>query len=207
MNNHLPRPMKDLANQLAELPSIGPRQAIRLVFHLIQKGHNDLSQLARGVQGLMTVKTCRQCFFFHLNQDGLCDICRDPGRNQKIIAIVEKESDLLALENIKTYGGRYFIFGTLEKTGILSEVQNLRLQSLKTQIEKSLGGQTEEIIIAFSPTRYGDFYAEIIKKELAPLTLRISRLAIGLPRGGEIEFADDETLGESLRGRSFKNGK
>lgn len=198
--------MKELAEQLAELPSIGPRQAIRLVFYLAEEGHNSLARLSKSIEEVMAVKTCRQCFFFHMNTDGLCDICRDPGRNQKIIAVVEKETDLLAIENTKNYGGRYFIFGTLEKSGLINEVQRLRLQSFKTHIEKNLGGQAEEIIVALSPTRYGDFYSDLIKKELSPLTLRISKLAIGLPRGSEIEFADDETLGESLRGRSSKNG-
>ncbi|MEK7094269.1 MAG: toprim domain-containing protein [Patescibacteria group bacterium] len=206
MKNHLPRPMKELADQLSELPSIGPRQAIRLVFYLAEEGQNSLARLSKSIAEVMAIKTCRQCFFFHMNTDGLCDICRDPARNQKIIAIVEKETDLLALENTKIFGGRYFIFGTLEKSGLINETQRLRLQNLKTHIEKNVGGQTEEIIIALSPTRYGDFYSDLIRKELAPLTLRISKLAIGLPRGAEIEFADDETLGESFRGRSSKNG-
>lgn len=204
MRDHLPRPMKELAEALSDLPSIGPRQAIRLAFFLAQEGKNSLLRLSQSLEEMMAIKNCRQCFFLHTNTDGLCDICRDPGRNQKVIAIVEKETDLLAIENTKSFGGRYFIFGSLEKSGIISEAQKLRLQSLKSHIEKNLGGQAEEIIIALSPTRYGDFYSDLVKKELEPLTLRISKLAIGLPRGAEIEFADDETLGESLRGRSQK---
>ncbi len=207
MKDYLPRPMKELADQLTRLPSIGPRQAIRLAFHLVQEGKNNLAHLSKAVNDLMAIKTCRQCFFYHMNADGLCDICRDPSRNQKVIAIVEKETDLLALENTRNYTGRYFLTGNFEQSGIMSEAQRLRLQSLKTHIEKNLDAKAEEIILALSPTRYGDFYAEIIKKELAPMTLKISRLATGLPRGAEIEFADDETLGESLRGRSTKNGK
>src|SRR3990167_8687920 len=108
MNKHLPRPMKEVAEQLTELPSIGPRQAIRLVLYLVEEGHNSLARLSKSIQELMSVKTCRQCFFFHMNADGLCDFCRDPGRNQKVIAVVEKETDLLALENTKSFGGRYF---------------------------------------------------------------------------------------------------
>lgn len=207
MNNHLPRPLKELADHLSELPSIGPRQAIRLAFYLVQEGRDSMARLSKSLSESMEIKTCRQCFFFHTNTDGLCDICRDPGRNQKVIAIIEKETDLLAIENTKNYGGRYFIFGTLDKSGMINDAQRLRLQALKTHIEKNLGGQAEEIIIALSPTRSGDFYGDLVKKELAPLTLRISKLAIGLPRGAEIEFADDETLGESLRGRSVKNGQ
>lgn len=199
--------MKELADQLTELPSIGPRQAIRLVFHLVDEGRNSLARLSQSIQEVMAIKTCRQCFFFHMNSDGLCDFCRDSGRNQKVIAIVEKETDLLAIENTKSYAGRYLILGLLERSGTLDEAQRLRLQSLKNHIEKNLGGKAEEIIIALSPTRYGDFYSNLIKKELEPVTLKISKLAIGLPRGAEIEFADDETLSESLRGRSLKDGK
>lgn len=201
MKAHLPEPMKRLVKDLAEWPSIGPRQARRLVFYLVRGGQDALKRYTADFDDLRKIKICEQCFFVHQNSDSLCEICRNPQREQGLIAIVEKETDLLALEATASFHGRYLIIGDLEKTGILEEVQKLRLQSLKQYIQKKLHGQAEEVILALNPTRAGDAYVEFITKELRPLTRKISRLAIGLPRGGEIEFADEETLGESLAHR------
>ena len=116
--------------------------------------------------------------------------------------VLEKETDLLSIENTGKFPGRYFILGGVSKTGLMEDWQKLRLQNLKTFIEKTLGGQAEEIILAFNPTSFGDFGASLVEKELKPLTKKVTRLGRGLPTGGEIEFADDETLGSSLEGRS-----
>ena len=115
--------------------------------------------------------------------------------------VVEKETDLLSLENTGKFTGRYLIIGGNSKTGTLEEWQKLRLQSLKQFIEKEFAGQAQEIIIAFNPTSAGDFSAALIEKELKGFTKKISRLGRGLPTGGEIEFADDETLGSALERR------
>jgi recombination protein RecR len=116
--------------------------------------------------------------------------------------IVKKETDLLSLENTGKFKGRYFTLGNISKTGLLEEWQKLRLKSLKNFIQKELNGVAEEIILAFNPTSAGDFHASLITKELAPFARKISRLGRGLPVGGEIEFADDETLGNALEHRS-----
>lgn len=202
MHAKLPESVKKLAAELAELPSIGPRQAVRLAFHLVDKGPNRIASLARAIADLGSVKLCERCFFIHQNKDSLCDICRNPARNQKIIMIVEKETDLISLENAKKFNGRYLILGPMPKTGVLSDAQKLRLQNLKSFITKELNGKSDEIILGFNPTSAGDFNASSIAKELMPLTKKISRLGIGLPSGGEIEFADDETLGGALDRRS-----
>ena len=116
--------------------------------------------------------------------------------------VVEKETDYLSLENTKKFTGRYFIIGPVPKTGFLEAWQKTRLSSLKKYIADSLGGTADEIILGFSPTTLGDFQAGLLLKELAPLAKRISRLGRGLPTGGEIEFADDETLGSALDRRN-----
>jgi len=198
----LPDPVRKVVDALSELPSIGPRQAIRLAFYLINAGQDNLRSLAESIDGLREIKICERCFFIHENDDNLCDICRNPQRRQDIIMVVEKETDLLSLENTKKYAGRYFIIGPVPKTGFLEEWQKLRLQSLKYFIEKQLNGTADEIVIAFNPTSLGDFQSSLITKELAPLAKKISRLGRGLPTGGEIEFADDETLGSALERRS-----
>ena len=216
----LPDSIRALVDALAELPSIGPRQAIRLVFYLIGLGSNNIQNLSRSIDELKKIKICERCFFIHQNPDSLCDICRNPARKQDVIMIVEKETDLLSIENMSKFNGRYFILGTISKTGLLDDRQKLRLQNLKTFIANSANsthtpdtndtahltnaatGQAEEIILGFNPTSSGDFNASLIEKELKPLAKKITRLGRGLPTGGEIEFADDETLGSALEGRS-----
>ncbi|HVM77233.1 MAG TPA: toprim domain-containing protein [Candidatus Paceibacterota bacterium] len=198
----LPPPVQRVIEELSKLPSIGPRQAIRLAFYMIGQNKGDLKTFAQAVDGLTSIKTCEQCFFIHQNPDNLCDICRNPQRKQGVIMVIEKETDYLSLEDTKKFTGRYFIIGPIAKTGFLEPWQKLRLQSLTSFIKKSLNGQADEIVLAFNPTSLGDFQASLLTKELSPLAKKISRLGRGLPTGGEIEFADDETLGSALERRS-----
>lgn len=194
----LPAPIQTVVDELSELPSIGPRQAIRLAFFLIGEGKQNIRGLALGVAGLADIKICERCFFIHQNDGPLCDICKNPHRAQNVIMVVEKETDLISLENTGKFTGRYFVVGEIPKTGLLEDWQKLRLQSLKS----GLGGKAEEIILAFNPTSLGDLQASLLTKELAPLAKKISRLGRGLPTGGEIEFADDDTLSSALERRS-----
>jgi recombination protein RecR len=206
----LPYPIERVANELAELPSIGPRQAIRLAFYLAGQNKESIRNLGASIDNLRNIKICERCFFIHQNTDTLCDICRNPNRNQRAIMVVEKETDLVSLENTGKFTGRYFIVGEITKTGILEDWQKLRLQSLKSFIEKNLGdpanpgqpGKADEFIFAFNPTALGDLQTSLLAKELAPFAKKSSRLGRGLPTGGEIEFADDETLGSALERRS-----
>jgi recombination protein RecR len=202
----LPDPVQKVVDALSELPSIGPRQAVRLAFYLIAQNKEELRVLAESIDGLRGIKICERCFFIHQNAGTLCDVCANPNRRQNIIMVVEKETDYLSLENTKKFTGRYFIIGPVPKTGFLEEWQKKRLQSLKTFIEKpapdGLGGKAEEIILAFNHTSLGDFQAGLVMRELQPLAKRMSRLGRGLPTGGEIEFADDETLGSALERRN-----
>jgi recombination protein RecR len=198
----LPSPIQKVVDELSQLPSIGPRQAIRLAFYLIGEGKENIRGLALGIAELGKIKICERCFFIHQNEGNLCDICKNPNRDHGIIMVIEKETDLMSLENTGKYLGRYFIIGEIPKTGFLEESQKMRIKSLKTFIEQSLGGKADEMILAFNPTSLGDLQASLLTKEFAPLTKKISRLGRGLPTGGEIEFADDETLGSALTRRS-----
>lgn len=198
----LPPSIKRLVDRLSDLPSIGPRQAIRLVFYLIGHGKESIRGLAQDIEDLGKIKICERCFFIHQNSGNLCDVCGNKNRRQNIIMIVEKETDYISLENTGKFVGRYLILGQIPKTGILEEWHKLRIKNLKSFIEKELGGQAEEIIIAFNPSSVGDYNADVVKRELNGLAKKISRLGRGLPTGGEIEFADDETLGSALERRS-----
>ncbi len=198
----LPDPVQRVVDGLSELPSIGPRQAVRLAFYLIGRNKDSLHSLAQSIDELRNIKMCVRCFFIHQNEGELCDVCSNPARNQSIIMVVEKETDYLSLENTKKFTGRYFISGNIPKTGFLEAWQKNRLASLKRFVESDLGGKAEEIILAFNPTTLGDFQTSLLLKEIVPLAKKISRLGRGLPTGGEIEFADDETLGSALDRRS-----
>lgn len=197
----LSEPIKKFIEIFSVLPGIGIRQATRLAFKLINSGRNKIEETAEAVSDLKYLKICAQCFFVHQNKDSLCDICRDSNRRQNIIAIVEKETDLISLERTRKFKGRYLVLGELTKTGVLESVQKLRLNHLKNWIKKEFG-QAEEIIIAINPTTFGDLNASMIAKELSPFAKKITRLGRGIPTGGEIEFADEETLGQALERRN-----
>lgn len=197
----LPDPIKKFIEIFADLPGIGVRQATRLAFKLINSGKNKIDETAEAVSDLKYLKICSQCFFVYAGSNNACDICRDKNRHQNIIAIVEKETDLISLERTKKFKGRYLVLGELTKTGILDSSQKLRLNHLKDWIKKQFG-QAEEIIIAINPTTFGDLNASIIAKELSGSAKKITRLGRGIPTGGEIEFADDETLGSALERRN-----
>ncbi|MDP3956461.1 MAG: toprim domain-containing protein [bacterium] len=197
-----PDGIKKLAVALAKLPSIGPRQAMRLAFYLAESNKELLHEISAAGTILNGTKICRECFFVHENRSEICSICDDSSRAQNIIAVVEKATDLISLERTKKFLGRYLVLGDLTKTGVLDPEQKLRLDTLKRFICDMLGGQSEEIILAISPTAYGDLNASMLMTELQQFTKKISRLGRGIPTGGEIEFADEETLKSALLGRN-----
>lgn len=198
----LPASIKRVIEELSKLPSIGPRQATRLAFHLVGLGTQNISALGQSIHAIANLKLCERCYLVHDSVGTLCSICADISRDQGTIMVVEKETDILSIENTHKFGGRYLIMGSIGKIGLLEDWQKFRLQSLKDFIQKELSGQAKEIILAFNPTTSGDFNAVTIAKELQPLTQRLSRLGRGLPTGGEIEFADEETLGSAVEHRS-----
>jgi recombination protein RecR len=197
----LPASIKALAAELSELPSIGPRQALRLAFHLVHRGRTHTDNLAATLAGLNLLKTCERCFFTHENLGAFCSICENGSRNEKVVMIVEKETDLISVENTNRFKGRYLVLGQMPRTGILTEKQKQRLATLVKNLSALPGKKADEIILAFNPTGLGDFHASLVIKELTPFALKMTRLGRGLPSGGEIEFADDETLGSALEGR------
>ena len=199
----IPRSIQVLIDALADLPSLGPRQASRLAFYLAENGYQKAENLLLALQALQgNIRACTNCYFIHENPDGLCDICRDKSRKQNVIMIVEKETDLISLEQAKNYNGVYLVLGQIPKTGALKDWQKNRIESLKQKISNEFGGKAEEIILGISPTNIGDWNASLLKHELENYSKKITRLGRGLPTGGEIEFADDETLNGALEGRS-----
>jgi len=200
---NLPDSIRNFVDKFSKLPSIGPRQATRLAFHMIGEGKTEIDETIASLEGLKKMSICENCFFVFSPEDNekLCEICLDKKRNSKIIALVEKETDLISLEKTGKFRGRYFVIGCLAKNEVLNTEQKQRITKLKTTIEKELGGKADEIIIATNPTTYGDFNAAMLSKELKDYTQKITRLGRGIPTGGEIEFADEETLGSALERR------
>jgi len=198
----LPNPIKKFVELFSGLPGIGPRQATRLAINIINGGKAKTYELSKSIAELENIKTCSQCFFIYDGENNLCPVCSNPQRQKNIIAIVEKETDLISIEKTNKFAGHYFIIGELKKDGVLDAMQKLRLNSLKGFIQKELDGGAEEIILAISPTTYGDFNSSLIAGELKNHAKKITRLGRGIPTGGEIEFADEDTLSDALKNRS-----
>ena len=198
----LPEEIKKFIEEFEKLPSIGPRQATRLAFRLIGGGQAKLTELAGAVAGLKKVKICPRCFFVHSQKTEICSICSDSTRANDVFMIVEKETDLMSIERTRKYRGKYLVLGELTKSGVLEPWQKLRLNVLKKIITDEISDKTaKEIIVALNPTTYGDLNSSLLEKELKNYTRTISRLGRGIPTGGEIEFADEETLSHSLTRR------
>ena len=198
----IPEPIQKFIENFSRLPSLGPRLVTRLAFYLLNLDSSTFKNLETSFSGLKTLDRCKRCFFFKETKKPACDLCLDQRRNKNIIAIVEKETDLLSLEKTGKFRGQYLVLGELAERGLLSSGQKLRLQVLKNRIQEELGGAAEEIIVAVSPNALGDLTADLIRREFQPLAKKISRLGRGIPTGGEIEFADEETLSQALERRN-----
>ncbi len=202
----LPDSIKRFVDLFAALPAIGPRLATRLAFYLARQSKGFIHELSRAIAGLAETKTCAECFFpYEVFQSiggkgSLCRICADSKRSQNVIAVVEKETDLISIEKSKKFAGRYLVLGDLGRDGVLDTEQKLRLTHLKNTTAKRFG-QAEEIILALNPTTLGNMEASLITQELKPIAKKITRLGRGLPTGGEIEFADEDTLAGALQNR------
>ena len=157
----LPEQIRKFADFFSRLPSIGPRQAIRLGFHLVNAGKNEINNIEEAVRNLKRLKPCSHCFFVHETSGNLCPICSNEIRNKKVIAIVEKETDVVSIEKTGKFNGRYLVLGGLAKDGLLAPHQKLRLENLTDSIQREFG-QAEEIILAVNPTTFGDFTASLL---------------------------------------------
>lgn len=197
----IPEQIKKFIEIFSRLPSIGPRLATRLSFYLLGLTKAERKEIEMAFAGLNTLDRCPRCFFLKSENKQLCDICANPNRDPFTIALVEKETDIISLEKARKFKGHYLIIGELPDKGTLESVHKLRLTHLRERIENELGGKANELVIALNPTTFGDFVASIIKKDFKNLSKQITRLGRGIPTGGEIEFADEETLGSALERR------
>lgn len=198
----LPAPIQNFIEIFSKLPSLGPRLATRLAFYLVGLDHNTFTNLQKALTALATLDRCPSCFSLKEKSLSHCAICTNQNRNPHVIAIVEKDTDMMALEATGKFTGRYFILGELAERGVLGSAEKLRLAYLKKKIMDEYSGTLQELILALNLTTFGDFTAQLIAQEFKTLAKKITRLGRGIPTGGEIEFADQETLIDALERRT-----
>lgn len=188
--------VENLVTQLTKLPGIGRRTAQRLTFHLLSARHEDALGLAQAIEDVKArVRFCRECG--NLTEEELCEVCSDVRRDRSLICVVEQPVDVVSLERTHEYRGLYHVLG-----GALSpldgvEPTDLRISGLLSRIEQ---GDIEEVVLATNPTMTGEATAAYLADRLRA-TVRVTRLASGLPVGGDLEYADEVTLGRALAGR------
>jgi recombination protein RecR len=191
------RPVERLITELSKLPSIGPRSAQRIAFHIIRGRQEDAFGLAEALREVKErIKPCRRCF--NLTEAEECEICRDARRDRSAICVVEDPYDIGPIERTGEYRGLYHVLG-----GALSpldgiEPEDLRIAELLERIEKE---EIKELVIATNPNTTGEATAMFIAQEVKDLPLRVTALASGLPVGGDLEYADEVTLGRAFAGR------
>lgn len=194
----LPKPIARLIEELSKLPGIGPKTASRLTFHLLHVPDEQVEALSSAVGRLKkTLVTCEQCY--NIAESSPCPICADETRDRTTICVVEEPLDVVALEGTGAYKGLYHVLhGAISPVdGILP--QDLRISELLGRISAE---PIEEIILATNPNSEGEVTAEYILRQIRGRSLRVTRLAQGLPMGGDLEYADEITLARALQGRS-----
>ncbi len=195
----LPEPVQALIDAFERLPGIGPKTASRLAFYLLNAPLESSSRLAEALQGLKRdTGFCQMCFNITLAGQSLCDICADPQRDDQSLCVVEEPLDVLVLERTGGFHGRYHVLH-----GVLSPIEGVGPDDLKIRplLERVKTGKIKEIILATNPSMEGDATALYLRQQMLPLGLRITRLARGLPVGGDLEYADQNTLLRALSGR------
>jgi len=189
--------VQDLIDELGRLPGVGPKSAQRIAFHLLQADPVDVRRLADVlVEVKAKVKFCSVCF--NVTEDDQCRICRDPRRDPTSLCVVEEYKDVVAIERTREFRGRYHVLG-----GAISPIEgigpdDLRVKELMTRL---MDGSVTELIIATDPNLEGEATAAYLARLISPMGMAVSRLASGLPVGGDLEYADEVTLGRAFEGR------
>lgn len=195
----LPKSVQNLIDEFGKLPGIGPKTAARLAFYLLSKPQNDIKNLSDAIANLSeNLCFCKECF--NIAEEEVCNICSDPDRDKKQIAVVEEPLDVIALEKSFGFGGVYHVLG-----GSISPINGIGPEDLRIGqlIDRIKSGEIAEIILATNPDLEGEATATFIKNKIRELGLNmeITRIARGLPVGGDLEYADEVTLKRSLEGR------
>lgn len=191
------KPIESLIEALTRLPGIGRKTALRLAFHILRSSHSEAQALARAILEVKEkIRLCSICF--NLTDEDPCPICKDEQRLQEILCIVESPNDLMAIENTGVYRGRYHVLhgaiAPLEGVG----PEHLKIKELMERLQKE---KVKEVILATNPTVEGGATALYLTDLIKPLGIKLTRIASGIPVGGEIEYSDGMTLTKALEGR------
>jgi recombination protein RecR len=192
-------PVQDLIDELGRLPGIGPKSAQRIAFHILAADPDDIRKLADIlIEVKSKVKFCETCF--NVSEDDQCRICRDPRRDGTAICVVEESKDVVAIERTHEFRGRYHVLG-----GAISPIDGIGPGDLKIRelCERLADGTVGEVILATDPNLEGEATATYLSRLLLPMGVKVSRLASGLPVGGDLEYADEVTLGRAFEGRRY----
>jgi recombination protein RecR len=189
--------VQDLIDELGRLPGVGPKSAQRIAFHLLQSDPADIRRLVTALTEVTEkVRFCAICG--NVSADEQCRVCRDPRRDPSVLCVVEEPKDVVAIEKTREFRGRYHVLN-----GAISPIEgkgpdDLRVKELVTRLAS---GEVTEIILATDPNLEGEATATYLARLLKPMGLRVTRLASGLPVGGDLEYADELTLGRAFEGR------
>ena len=191
------RPVQDLIDELGRLPGVGPKSAQRIAFHLLKIPADDVIRLAAAIRDAKEkVRFCARCF--NVTDTELCSFCRDDRRDSRVVCVVEESRDIVSVERTGEFHGRYHVLlgamSPLEGIG----PEQLKIRELLVRLEPE---GIEEVILCTNPNTEGEVTAMYLARQLRPLGIRVTRLASGLPVGGDLEYADELTLGRALERR------
>ena len=189
--------VQDLIDELGRLPGIGPKGAQRIAFHLLAAEPADVGRLAAALQRVKDeVKFCKTCG--NVAEAEQCRICLDPRRDETVICVVEEPKDVVAIERTREFRGRYHVLG-----GAISPIEGIGPDDLRVRelLQRLQDGAITELILATDPNLEGEATATNLARLIKPMGLRVTRLASGLPVGGDLEYADEVTLGRAFSGR------
>jgi recombination protein RecR len=192
-----PAPVARLIDELRKLPGVGPKSAQRIAFHLLRGSPEEAARLSEAVGTLLDgIRTCASCHSITDQEE--CAICADPARSGKVICVVEEPHDVLAIEKTRDFKGRYHVLH-----GALSPLSGVGPEELRIQglLDRLRTGDTEEVILATSPTVEGEATAVYLARLVRPLGVRVTRIAMGVPVGSDLEWADEVTMAKALEGR------
>jgi recombination protein RecR len=195
-------PVQDLIDELGRLPGIGPKSAQRIAFHLLKLDKQDALRLARVIAEVKDkVSFCRTCF--NVAEGETCTICADSRRDARVVCVVEEARDLVAVEKTGEFAGRYHVL-----QGAISPIEGVGPDQLRVRelVDRIGRDEVSEIILCTNPNLEGEATAMYLARLLKPLGVRVTRIASGLPVGGDLEYADELTLGRALEGRREVDG-
>lgn len=190
-------PLQKAIDELSKLPAVGKKTAQRLAIHILKSDEDTVRSLVHSLMDLKEkIRFCSECF--NISVDELCDVCKSAKRDRFQICVVEEASDVIAIEKTNEYNGLYHVLG-----GVLNPLSGITPESLhlKELLERLKSGEIKEIILALNPDAEGDATSLYISKLLKDYPIKISRIARGLPIGGDLEFADAATIGRAFIGR------